>query len=75
VAGILRELLAARGLKPEESDGLIDAWRPQFFRAPGSRFIMLMTSADYNLLCPIRVRPIPTEVVRIGIILTEFASK
>jgi hypothetical protein len=71
-AAALWELLSARGLSAAEATGLIDAWRAQFFRTPGARFVMLMSSADYDLLCPIQVRPKPTQLVRVGLILTEF---
>lgn len=74
-AAQLLDMLVARGLTSEEAMGLIDAWRPQFFRTAGSRFIMLMSPADYDELCPIQVRPKPTQLVRVGIILTEFQDQ
>jgi hypothetical protein len=31
-----------------------------------------MTPDDYDVLCPIRIDPPPTELVRVGLVLTEF---
>lgn len=73
-ANQLLHMLITRGLTKPEAMGLIDAWRPQFFRAIGSRLILIMNSTDYASLCPIRVWPEPTEMVRVGITLTEFGD-
>ena len=68
----LRRLLTSYGLTIPESDGLIAAWTPQFFKSEGRRFILRMSPDDYARQCPISVRPTPTEVARLGLILTEF---
>jgi hypothetical protein len=70
----LLKLLLASGLTPEESAGLIDAWTPQFFQTDGDRFLLLMSSADYDAFCPLSITPPPTTLVRTGIILTEFGN-
>ncbi len=68
----LKGMLTRAGLNDAEADGLIDCWRGQFFATPGSRFIMLMSPMEYDELCPIRIDPAPTELVRVGLVLTEF---
>jgi hypothetical protein len=68
----LAELLTERGMTPEEAAGLVDAWSEQFFRTNGSRFIARMTPDDYDLLFPMNIRPRPTTLIRVGLILTEF---
>ena len=35
---------------------------------------MVMRAGDYDALCPIRVDPPPTEMVRVGLVLTEFGT-
>ena len=75
VAGRLREMLLRYGLTGPEADGLIAAWTPQFFRAEGRRFLLRMSPADYARQCPMQVRPAPTEVVRLGLVLTEFDGR
>jgi hypothetical protein len=65
-------MLLRYGLTSPEADGLIAAWTPQFFRAEGRRFILRMSPAEYARQCPMQVRPTPTEVVRLGLVLTEF---
>jgi hypothetical protein len=72
VAGRLRGMLVRYGLTGPEADGLIAAWAPQFFRAEGRRFLLRMSPAEYARQCPMQVRPPPTEVVRLGLVLTEF---
>jgi hypothetical protein len=67
-------LLTEAGLTDAEAAGLVDSWRPQFFQSPGSRFIHLMSPMDYDLLCPIRIDPPPTELIRVGLVLSEFGA-
>jgi hypothetical protein len=31
-------------------------------------------AAGYDALCPIRIDPPPTELVRVGLVLTEFSD-
>jgi hypothetical protein len=68
-------MLLAYGLSGPEAEGLIAAWTPQFFQTEGRRFILRMAPEDYARQCPMQVRPTPTEVVRLGLILTEFDAK
>ena len=75
VAGRLRQMLLRYGLSGPEADGLIAAWTPQFFRAEGRRFLLRMSPGDYARQCPMQVRPTPTEVVRLGLVLTEFDGR
>jgi hypothetical protein len=72
LAHTLRAMLTRAGLSGPEADGLVACWRPQFFAAEGRRFLLLMSAADYNALCPLRIRPAPTELARVGLVLTEF---
>lgn len=65
-------MLTARGLTQAEAGGLIGSWRDHFFRTDGTRFLLLMAPADYDGFCPIRVRPEPTELIRVGVLLTEI---
>ena len=74
VAATLARMLAGAGLSDAEAAGLVDCWRPQLFRTDGRRFLLLMTAGDYDALCPIRVDPPPTQMVRVGLVLTEFGA-
>jgi hypothetical protein len=67
-----RGMLTAAGLTPEESDGLIASWQTQFFHTDGTRLLLIMSRQDYDRLCPIDIRPRPTELARVGILLTEL---
>jgi hypothetical protein len=67
-----KNLLTDYGLTPEESDGLINAWRTSLFQTNGQRILLRMSADDYDALCPIAIRPPPTTLIRLGFILTEF---
>jgi hypothetical protein len=62
-------------LTAPEAQGLIRTWSPQFFQTEGRRFILRMSPGDYAEQCPMQVRPMPTAVVRLGLVLTEFDAK
>jgi len=70
----LTRALEARGLTHSEAAGLVECWTPAFFKTPGRRFLTLMTEEDYDLGCPMTIRPTPTTRVRVGIIWTELGQ-
>ncbi len=65
-------MLTDYGLTPDEAGGLFRAWEKQFLHTDGTRLITLLLRSDYDRLCPLTVRPTPTETVRLGLLLTEF---
>ena len=67
-----RRMIQKAGLTAGEADGLIACWSPQFFQTDGTRLLTIMSRGDYDTYCPIEVRPTPTEMVRVGIVLNEF---
>ena len=67
-----RAALTSAGLTHAEAAGLLDCWEQQFFYTPGTRFLLIMSSEDYDAFCPLRIRPAPTELARVGILLTEL---
>ena len=71
----LRQMIVSYGLTDAEANGLIAAWAPQWFKTEGRRFLLRISPSDYAELCPIQVRPMPTELVRLGLVLTEFDPK
>ena len=75
VIATFRDMLTEYGLSGREADGLIRVWSPQFFQTEGRRFVLRMTKDEYNRQCPIKVQPAPTEMVRLGLVLTEFDAK
>ena len=67
-------LLLEAHLTKEEASGLISSWRKQFFETPGKRLLTILSREDYDQICPLRIRPTPTETIRVGIVLTELAE-
>jgi hypothetical protein len=68
----LLKMLTGAGLTGPEAGGLLACWEETFFRAEGDRFILQMSQDDYADLCPMTVRPKPTAVERVGLLLTEL---
>ena len=65
-------MLTEYGLTAEEAAGLVDVWKRQFFETDGKRLLVILPAWDYDALCPLSVRPAPTELVRLAIVLTEL---
>ena len=70
----LNEVLKSYGLSANEARGLVDCWRPQFFNTDGKRLLTIFGNKEYEKLCPLEVRPKPTELSRVGIVLTELSK-
>ncbi|MDB5319297.1 MAG: hypothetical protein JWN40_928 [Phycisphaerales bacterium] len=68
------DALQKRGLTRSEADGLTSCWRQVFFRTPGRRYLHLMSSQDYDDLCPLVVRPEPSERIRVGVLWIELPA-
>ena len=64
--------LQQAGLNKEESAGLLKCWMPAFFQQPGQRIVFLLHRDEYDLMCPMDIRPAPTETARVGLVLTEL---
>lgn len=70
-----QQMLAAlqqAGLNQEESAGLLKCWTPAFFETPGQRIVFLLHRSEYDLMCPMDIRPKPSETARVGLVLTEL---
>jgi hypothetical protein len=75
VAAEFRRMVIDYGLTEPEADGLMASWSPWLFHAEGKRFILRMAPSDYDQQCPMWVRPKPSEVVRLGLVLSEFGKQ
>lgn len=72
VATRFLQLLVKAGLTKEEAGGLIASWRKQFFETTGTRLLTILSRHDYDEMCPLNIRPVPAEIVRVGIVLAEL---
>lgn len=61
------------GLTSTEANGLIAAWRKQFLETPGERLLVRLNKNHYDYACPLKIRPIPTECARVGLVLHELS--
>lgn len=39
---------------------------------PGKRLLAVLSAKDYDAMCPLQIRPKPTALVRLGVLLTEL---
>jgi hypothetical protein len=67
-----KRMLRERGLTPGEAAGMLAAWQETFFKKEGARLLIMMSQSDYDSMCPLSVRPQPTEITRVGVIWVEF---
>ena len=65
----VRAALVARGLSPAEAGSLIDTWRGDLFRRSERRAIWFLPRPAYDAMLPITVRPMPIEMVRVGLVI------
>lgn len=70
----LLDLLINAGLNSDEARALLDCWESAFFKTAGQRLIFLLQRSEYDLMCPIKVRPMPTTMARVGLVLTELLA-
>ena len=70
----VERLAVEGGLTKAEAAGLVAAWREHWFSRNGQRFLLRLTHQEYNSICPLFVRPVPTEGARLGLVMTEFAD-
>ncbi len=68
----LLAMLTEYGLTADEASGLADVWKRQFWETPGKRLLVILSANDYDAMCPLHIRPKPTELVRLGVLLTEL---
>ncbi len=61
-----------RSLYADEAAAMIDCWRETFFAKPGLRVLLLLSAEEYDALCPLTIRPRPTERARVGIVWYEL---
>ena len=75
-ASVLKEFVALlkikNGLNADEAQGLFQSWKKQFFETEGTRLIVRIRREDYDFQCPLKVTPPPTQLARVGLILTEL---
>ena len=72
IRALMLEKLKEAGLNEHEANGLIKCWTPAFFEEPGQRIVFLLHKEEYDLMCPMEIRPLPTETARVGLVLTEL---
>ena len=70
----LLEVLIEAELLHKEAQALMDCWDPHFFQEPGQRLIYLLDRKEYDYVCPLKFRPEPTEIARVGLVITEFVD-
>ncbi|MEM9195219.1 MAG: hypothetical protein AAGF12_38960, partial [Myxococcota bacterium] len=61
--------LQARGLSAREARSLLETWRDDLFRSGEARAIYFIPRDAYDRMLPVRIDPIPEELVRVGLVI------
>ncbi len=70
----LQQALLNGGLTEEETESLLKTWEKEFFQTKGTRALTFIPQWIYDAYIPIQIFPVPQELKRVGIILTEFGK-
>lgn len=60
--------LQKAGLHADETKGLVNTWKEEFFQSPQIMLIYRLPQAEYDRLLPLTVTPAADKVVRVGLV-------
>jgi hypothetical protein len=60
----LQTILIEEGLYPKEARAMVDTWRDAWFEK-GTRLFYLLPQASVDAILPLRIEPVPTQVMRV----------
>ncbi len=66
------ETLREQGLTAAEARSLTRTWNAEFFQTPGTRLLTFIPRRLYDTLLPMKIRPPPRELVRVGVVWKEL---
>lgn len=69
--GRLDDQLQRAGLNSSESASLLGTWEPELNDA-APHLIYILTRAEYDRMLPITISPTPTELVRVGVVISDL---
>jgi len=72
ISALVRELrsqLMARGLTTLEAQSLLTTWHHDLVEDSGDRRIYFLDRADYDRMLPLTIRPAPSQIVRVGLVI------
>jgi hypothetical protein len=74
LASAMTEALIATGLYTDESVGMVNTWRRQWFRTPGVRVLYFAPQAWIDTQVPLTIDPKPSTVVRVMVMRVEVLT-
>jgi hypothetical protein len=66
---ILTKQLADSGLFEDEARSLAEVWKKDFFQADGLTLFFRLPQEEYEKLLPMKLKPRPEKLVRVGLVL------
>ena len=76
--GDLERILVDQGLHADEAHAMVETWRDSWF-AEGSRLIYVVPRSFVDQILPLRIEPVPAQVVRVFVgrleIITPATAK
>jgi hypothetical protein len=74
LAAAMTEALVGTGLYTDESIGMVNTWRRQWFRTPGVRVLYFAPPAWIDAQVPLTIDPRPSTVVRVMVMRVEVLT-
>ena len=74
LASSMTEALIGAGLYTDESIGMVNTWRRQWFRTPGVRVLYFAPAAWIDAQVPLTIDPRPSTVVRVMVMRVEVLT-
>jgi len=66
---ILTKQLTGAGLFEDEAKSLAEVWKKDFFQADGLTLFFRLPQEEYEKLLPMKLKPRPEKLVRVGLVL------
>lgn len=73
LCGDLEEILVAQGLYRDEAHAMLETWKDSWFEE-GSRLIFTVPSAFIDKVLPLRIDPVPTQILRVFVGRLEIVT-
>jgi len=74
LASSMTEALIGAGLYTDESIGMVNTWRRQWFRTPGVRVLYFAPAPWIDAQVPLTIEPRPSAVVRVMVMRVEVLT-
>ena len=72
---LCREFWLQTGLTATETDAVVDIWSSDLADTPGFLMLSTLPRKTYDVIFPIEIDPVPSELVRVGVIIDTLQGQ